>query len=77
VIKVTKLTDAFDFDAFRHHHGDKAVPLFVLDDARGLSVLTPDAPAAPRPGVTVISLVDPAPAAAVEAVASSPATSPG
>jgi NhaP-type Na+/H+ or K+/H+ antiporter len=58
-IQATKLTEDFDFNAFRRLHGDRALPLFVLEGARGLTVLGPDAPAAPRPGATLISLIEP------------------
>lgn len=57
-IKITKLTPVFDYDDFRKHHGASALPLFAIDETNGLIVFTAEGPAAPRPGQTLIALVD-------------------
>ncbi len=57
VIKRTTLTREFDYEAFRKHYGDRAVPLFVVGDNR-LQIFNADRPPTPRPGQKLISLVD-------------------
>lgn len=57
VPKATRMSEEFDFAAFRQHHGDNAVPLFIIDTARRLQVITPDRAAEPKAGETLISLV--------------------
>ncbi len=56
-VKVTPLTESFDWSSFRRHYGDQAVPLMAVSDAKKqLRVLTEEA-ADPKPGEKVISLV--------------------
>lgn len=57
VVKATRLTDEFDFTAFREHYADRAVPLMLLDESERLSVITVDQTNEPKPGHMVISLV--------------------
>jgi NhaP-type Na+/H+ or K+/H+ antiporter len=59
-VKATKLTEAFDFRAFREQNGADAVPLFVVAENTRLTVLATDQKTEPRPGQTLISLVVPA-----------------
>jgi hypothetical protein len=59
-VKTTKLTEAFDFRAFREQNGADAIPLFVVTENMRLVVLATDERAEPRPGQTLISLVLPA-----------------
>ena len=49
-------------DAFRDHCGDQAIPLFVVSSSNRLMVVTSDQPVNPKPGETLINLVDPEPA---------------
>lgn len=59
VVKATPLTEQFDFEAFRSHYKGSAVPLFLIGEGGALTVCTAaDAPT-PRPGQTLVSLVDP------------------
>jgi CPA1 family monovalent cation:H+ antiporter len=58
VIKTTTLSDEFTYESFREHYGETAVPLFVVTPSRRLEVVTADRPADPKPGDTLISLVD-------------------
>lgn len=57
VVKATKLTDEFDYDAFRERYGETAQVLFVCEGSQ-LTVMSTDEEVTPRPGQTVIVLVD-------------------
>ena len=59
VVKKTRLTSEFDFDAFRDLYGESAVILFVISTNGLLTVNTVDKPVAPKSGETIIALVDP------------------
>ncbi len=56
-VKATKLTDSFDYQAFRAMYGESAIPLFVITEKGALNVVTADQPIEPAPGQTLISLV--------------------
>lgn len=58
VIKKTKLTREFDYDSFREYYGN-AIPLFLISENRSLNVFSVDNPPTPRPGQTLIAIVDP------------------
>jgi hypothetical protein len=60
VIRTTKLTQEFDYDAFRVLYGGEAISLFLIDQNGNLMVFTRDNPPNPRPGQKLISLVNPA-----------------
>jgi NhaP-type Na+/H+ or K+/H+ antiporter len=60
VIKTTNLTEDFDFDSFKTHYGEAAVPLFLVDQNGNLSVFTTDNPPKPQSGQKLISLINPA-----------------
>jgi NhaP-type Na+/H+ or K+/H+ antiporter len=57
VAKATRLSEEFDYDAFRDRYGPLAVPLFVIDDDHSLRVVTSDTEAAPESGDTLICFV--------------------
>lgn len=59
-VKVTKLTREFDFQDFLEKQGGKAIPLFRIDEGN-IQVFTADRPLTPKPGQTLISLVDEGP----------------
>jgi hypothetical protein len=59
VVKRTRLTDEFDFAAFREHYGDSAVPLFSVKEGGDVVIYTTTSPPSPKPGQTLISLVNP------------------
>lgn len=59
VIKRTRLTDEFDYEAFREHYGGRAVPLFSVKESGDIVIYTTTAPPSPKSGQTLISLVDP------------------
>ncbi|NQU23154.1 MAG: sodium:proton antiporter, partial [Candidatus Nealsonbacteria bacterium] len=66
VVKATKLTDEFDYDAFTDLYGRTAMVLMIIEETGALTVCAVDNPITPRAGQTLISLVDPA-ASVVEA----------
>lgn len=59
VVKRTRLTKEFDFERFRQQYGDSAVPLCAVTESGKLIVATAEQPLVPKPGQTVIALVDP------------------
>ncbi len=63
LVKRTRLSQEFDWQAYQTRYGTGALPLFVLDQDGLLHVFTADARLEPRPGDTVIALVKEPPAA--------------
>jgi NhaP-type Na+/H+ or K+/H+ antiporter len=61
-LKKTPLTVEFDAAAFQRQHGERATPLFLIGPGKELIILAADQPIEHRPGQTVVSLVDAAPA---------------
>lgn len=59
IIKKVKLTNEFGLDAFYKRYGATAVPLFLVTDDGDLQIFNADTPLTPRPGHTLIALVDP------------------
>lgn len=57
-IKVTALTEAFDYTAFHSHYGQRAWPMFVREEKQ-LRIVNVERPPAFRPGMSLISLVLP------------------
>ncbi len=60
-VKTTTLSEEFDFDAYREHYGQNARLLFVVTPSRRLVVVTADHAPDPKPGDTLISLIDDSP----------------
>lgn len=58
-VRRTRLTEQFDYQAFRAHHGASALPLFVVGEGGRLRVVTADAPCTALPNQTILSLVKP------------------
>lgn len=58
-MKATTLSSEFDYAAFQAHHGDSAIPLFLIDNSGKLKMFTADTPLKPRPEQKIISIVDP------------------
>ncbi|MEX1223869.1 MAG: cation:proton antiporter, partial [Pirellulales bacterium] len=58
VVKSTKLTKEFTFDDFQKLYGGEALLLFVVGESGALSINTVDQPMNPKPGDTVVCLVD-------------------
>jgi NhaP-type Na+/H+ or K+/H+ antiporter len=59
VAKATKLSEQFDYDAFLAEYGEGALPLFVINGQRNLTVLRSAEGLAPEAGDTLICLVPP------------------
>ncbi len=59
VIKKTRLTEEFDFAAFRSRYGESAIPLLGIRDSGEVLIFTAINPPAAKPGQTLISLADP------------------
>ncbi len=59
VVKATKLSQEFDYAAFRERYGEEALPLFVVTESGSLVVCTAEKKLSPKAGQTLISLVDP------------------
>lgn len=59
VLKKTKLTEEFDFDAFLERYGAETVPMFLVTEGGNLTVFTAEKPPTPKPGQTLIALVNP------------------
>jgi NhaP-type Na+/H+ or K+/H+ antiporter len=57
VLKATKLTEDFDYVAFRMMYGPKALPLFTITETGRLQIRTADQATQPKTGQTLISLV--------------------
>ncbi len=59
-LKMTKLTEEFDYNDFREQYGNSARPLLLSEQGR-LVVITDPSKSTPKPGQTIIALVDPSP----------------
>jgi NhaP-type Na+/H+ or K+/H+ antiporter len=58
-VKVTCLTEEFDYDAFRVYYGDAIVPLFVVEPSHRLQVFTEGVQLRPRAGQCLVGILDP------------------
>lgn len=58
VIKKTPITEEFDFDNFKEMYGARAIPLVIIRESRNLVVFTNETPPVPKPGDTIVSLVE-------------------
>lgn len=57
-IKVTPLSETFDYAAFQEHYAGRAFPLMIIDGKK-LNVITTDSPPNPKPGQQILSLLLP------------------
>lgn len=58
-IKKTSLTAEFTYADFLKRYGDSALVMFIIDEGKKLEVRTAESTATPKPGQSLISLVDP------------------
>lgn len=58
-IKRTTLSEEYDYDTFLAQYGASAVPLFLITEAKLLMLFTVEDKPVPKPGHTLISLVNP------------------
>ncbi len=63
VVKVTKLSEAFDYQAFKGRYGPTAIPLLLIHDDNAITVIAADQAVEPAPGQSIVCLVDPGEAA--------------
>jgi NhaP-type Na+/H+ or K+/H+ antiporter len=70
-VKATKLSQAFDYKAFRERYGEDALVLFIVTESGALQICTADQSPSPKPGQTIICLVDPALAVSIDSEAAS------
>jgi hypothetical protein len=61
VVKATRLTEEFDYDAFRNLYGETALILFIIEAGGRLEIRTAQSDATPKPGQTLVCLVEPIP----------------
>ena len=73
VVKLTKLTDEFDYDAFQEQYGGTAIPLFLSQNNK-LTIVATDETARPGPGQTLIALVHPTSNNGEDAESTNPST---
>ena len=59
VVKRTPLTEEFDYSAWRRMYGETALPLFAITESKNLRIYTSESEPSPKPGETLIALVDP------------------
>lgn len=59
VIKVTGLTEKFDYKSFQEYYGGTAIPMFLISQAGNVTVFDSESDMIPEPGQALISLVDP------------------
>lgn len=59
-IKVTELTEEFNYEAFREYYGESVLPLFSIDQNGKMLIFTADNLIKPKTGQKLISLIRPA-----------------
>jgi len=57
-LKRSRLTEQFNWKAWRERYGESGIPLFLIDEDNTLTVATRDRTLRPKAGDTVIGLVD-------------------
>ena len=58
VIKNTPITEEFDYESFVEHYEEQAIPLFIVTESKRLTVIPAQQSIEPKPGDTLICLVD-------------------
>ena len=59
VLKKIRLSEEYDFEAFKDRYRNNCLGMFLIDGEGKLEVFTTDEPLEPKPGMTLISLVTP------------------
>lgn len=57
-VKATRLTEEFDYQDFLEYYNGQAIPLFLIRENNNLHVFTKDSRVIPKPGNTIIALVN-------------------
>jgi hypothetical protein len=58
-LKVTRLSDEYNYEAYKNDNQESFVPLFVIDDKNKLSFFSSDREIVPQPGQKLVSLMLP------------------
>jgi len=58
-IKIFRLTEKFDYEDFKSCYGKSAMPMFLVGEHGDLHIFTVENRFAPRPGQTLIALINP------------------
>ena len=58
VFKATRLSEEFGFENFLERYGTDAIPLALVDEGGGLRIFSPGVKLSPKPGQTLVALVD-------------------
>ena len=59
MLKKNSITEEFDFESFIVKYGETALPVFLITDSGKLNVCTAADPSSPKPGQSIISIVNP------------------
>ena len=59
VIKKNRMTEEFDYEAFRQKYGQDALTIALISETGELQIATANKRLSPRPGQTIFSVVDP------------------
>ena len=59
VVKKVRLTGEFQYDDFKDHYGQTALPMFLIDENGRMRIFTRDSSPTPKSGDSLIALVDP------------------
>jgi NhaP-type Na+/H+ or K+/H+ antiporter len=57
-VKATTLSEEFDYEQFQARYGRSAIPLFLIPEDGSLHIITHTEEMTPKPGQTIIALVD-------------------
>lgn len=57
VLKTSKMSETYNYEKFRAHYGDEALPLFIITETGNLITVTAGMKIDPQPGQRLISLV--------------------
>ncbi|MEZ6192611.1 MAG: sodium:proton antiporter [Phycisphaerales bacterium] len=57
VLKTSKITETYTYEKFREHYGEEVLPMFIISETGGLTVVTDATKIDPHPGQHLISLV--------------------
>ncbi|VAX39174.1 Sodium/hydrogen exchanger family protein [hydrothermal vent metagenome] len=59
VVKITTLSEEFNYDDFQTLYGPRAILLFTIAEDDTISVITDEKPADPQPGQSIVAIVNP------------------
>ena len=57
IIKTSKLTEGFDYNAYLEHYSNDVVPLLIISEDKELTVVTSDMKVSPKPNQSIIAIV--------------------